>query len=193
MLVIEPSTQFNFSPISRRYTLAEFSDLPEPDEHSKLELIGGILYMTPMPDWEHAKVVEMILKKLMALKAPGKIFVPRAGITTGENTWIEPDLFYISETGLKKLTGHPTTADLVVEVLSQGTEEYDRTTKSDTYAALGVGELWLVDYRKKTIEARVNPPGGKAFTSIVVYETGDELISQAIPDLKFKIDDVFSK
>ena len=38
-----------------------------------------------------------------------------------------------------------TTADLVIEVISPGSAIYDRNTKADTYAALGVKELWLVD------------------------------------------------
>ena len=31
---------------------------------------------------------------------------------------------------------------------------YDRTTKADTYLALGVRELWLVDSDSRTIEIR---------------------------------------
>ena len=56
--------------------------------------------------------------------------------------------------------GRLTTADLVVEVLSPSTAMYDRTTKADTYAALKVGELWLIDTSKKTIEQRVLGPAG---------------------------------
>jgi hypothetical protein len=35
-------------PVSKTYTLEEFWDLPEPADHSKLELIAGVLYMTPL-------------------------------------------------------------------------------------------------------------------------------------------------
>jgi hypothetical protein len=38
------------SPLVKTYTLQEFWDLPEPADHSKLELIKGVLYMTPPPN-----------------------------------------------------------------------------------------------------------------------------------------------
>jgi hypothetical protein len=38
------------SPLVKTYTLQEFWDLPEPSDHSKLELIKGVLYMSPPPD-----------------------------------------------------------------------------------------------------------------------------------------------
>ena len=37
----------NTSPLVKTYTLEEFWALPEPSDHSKLELIAGVLYMTP--------------------------------------------------------------------------------------------------------------------------------------------------
>jgi Uma2 family endonuclease len=37
------------SPLVKTYTLQEFWNLPEPADHSKLELIKGVLYMTPRP------------------------------------------------------------------------------------------------------------------------------------------------
>jgi len=36
---------------------------------------------------------------------------------------------------------------------------YDRTAKADTYAALGVEELWLADMDKQAIEQRVLAEG----------------------------------
>ena len=41
------------SPLVKTYTLQEFWDLPDPADHSKLELIKGVLYMTPPPDFPH--------------------------------------------------------------------------------------------------------------------------------------------
>jgi hypothetical protein len=42
----------------------------------------------------------------------------------------------------------------VIEVISVGSAIYDRNTRADTYAALEVRELWLVDEHNKTIEAK---------------------------------------
>jgi Uma2 family endonuclease len=47
-----------------------------------------------------------------------------------------------------------TSADIVFEYLSKATAAYDRTTKADTYLALGVRELWLVDPEAALVEVR---------------------------------------
>ena len=43
----------NTSPLVKTYTLEEFWELPEPPDRSKLELIAGVLYMTPPPGYPH--------------------------------------------------------------------------------------------------------------------------------------------
>lgn len=47
----------NTSPLVKTYTLDEFWRLPEPPDRSKLELIAGVLYVTPPPDWPHDRLV----------------------------------------------------------------------------------------------------------------------------------------
>src|SRR6266567_4746184 len=80
---------------------------------------------------------------------------PRVAIWTSDRTHLEPDLFYLSKETEARLDPEcRTTADLVIEVISPGSAIYDRNTKADTYAALGVNELWLVDETEETIERR---------------------------------------
>jgi hypothetical protein len=45
--------------------------------------------------------------------------------------------------------------ELVVEVVSQSSRRYDRVTKLDWYASIGVPEYWLVDPEARTIERLV--------------------------------------
>ena len=87
--------------------------------------------------------------------------MPRAGVWRPDrHTWLEPDLLLVSAERLRTTdAGHLTTADLVVEALSAGSATYDRTAKADTYAALGVRELWLVDLERRAIEQRVLEAG----------------------------------
>lgn len=40
----------------------------------------------------------------------------------------------------------------VMEVLSDSTEKYDRTEKKDIYRKEEIGEYWIVDWRKRTVE-----------------------------------------
>ena len=198
MIVVEPSFLINSSPLVKTYTLEEFFDLPEPKDHSKLELIHGVLYMSPMPDWRHSTIITKINQKLFTFinnsKIDGQLFYPRAGIKTGTHTWVEPDLFYLSSELLNSLAGEmPHTADIVIEVLSLSTEKYDKTTKADTYEALDIKELWLVDPEDKTIEVRENLSSHKKWEKRVIYEMSDTLQSKVLEGFEILVDEVFER
>jgi Uma2 family endonuclease len=186
-------TWVNTSPLVKTYTLEEFWELPEPPDHSKIELIAGVLYMTPPPEKPHGKVASRLNRLLSdyftKTGEKGTIYVPRVGISITPNTWLEPDLSYISaETEARMTTRYFTTADLVVEVISPGSAIYDRNTKADTYAALGVKELWLVDEFEGLIEVRVLK--GDSYESHV-FEREERLSSTVLPGFSFIIGEVF--
>ncbi|HYL99927.1 MAG TPA: Uma2 family endonuclease [Blastocatellia bacterium] len=184
----------NTSPLVKTYTLDEFWQLPEPPDHSKLELIAGVLYMTPPPEYTHDDCVStlnrLLMKHLFDTGDRGRIYMPRAAIWTGPNTYLEPDLFYVSaELEAKMDPKHRTTADLVIEVVSPGSAIYDRNTKADTYWALGVRELWLVDEAHESIEVRVTAEKGYAIHG--TYGLGDVLTSTVFPSLRLPIAELF--
>ena len=182
------------SPLVKTYTLEEFWELPEPPDHSKLELIAGVLYMTPPPGYLHTNAVSRLIRLLpdylIKNGDQGTLYVPRAGIMRGPNSWLEPDLFYVSpETQARMKPDHMTTADLVIEVISPGSAIYDRNTKADTYAALGVKELWLVDEASGIIEVRVLE--GDQYGPSLVLESDDLLRSVVLPGIEFTVGSVF--
>ncbi len=152
------------SPLVRRYTLDEFFTLEPPPGGGHYELIAGVLYMVPPPTGPHHLVASRLAVAFATYAAahPERcvLFVPRTPIWTPANTYLEPDLFLVATERLSTMdAGRLTTADLVVEILSPGSAMYDRTAKADTYAALGVGELWLVDIEKRGIEQRALAEG----------------------------------
>lgn len=148
------------SPLIQQYTLEEFWELENPPGGGHYELIAGVLYMVPPPEGPHTTVVSrlnrLFISYLVSRPELGELFVPRAAIWTSARTYLEPDLMFVSAERLKTTDpGRLTTADLVVAVISPSTAVYDRTTKADTYAALGVGELWLIDTKQQTLEQRL--------------------------------------
>lgn len=184
----------NTSPLVKTYSLEEFWALPDPPDHSKLELIAGVLYMTPPPGYTHdnsvARLNRLLIAELIRLGDPGTIYAPRAAIWTSERTYLEPDLFYLSkETEARLDPERRTTADLVIEVISPGSAIYDRNTKADTYAALGVKELWLVDETEETAELRTL--AGDRYLEGQVLAKGERLRSLVIPDLSIEVTRVF--
>jgi Uma2 family endonuclease len=193
--VLDTEMTITTSPLVKTYTLDEFWQLPEPPNRYKLELIKGVLYMSPPPD-EHfhdpfvTRLNRLFIVELVRLGRPGEIYVPRAGIWTYyPDTWLEPDLFYLSNESIERFKGKPrTSADLVIEVLSPGSADYDRTTKADSYAALGVKELWLLDPQSRTVQVRYS--GGKTWTESPVFHEAEYVISRVLPDLRLAVTDI---
>ncbi|MEN3327309.1 MAG: hypothetical protein V7638_2116 [Acidobacteriota bacterium] len=185
------------SPLVKTYTLEEFWELPAPEDHSKLELIAGVLYMTPPPGYLHnnsaSRLNRLLADYLTKSGDKGALYFPRAGIVRGPNSWLEPDLFYVAaDTKALSDPKYPqylSTADLVIEVISQSSAIYDRNTKADTYAALGVKELWLVDEFSGIIELR--SLNGDQYGASVVFERDDYLKSIVLPGFEVKVSSVF--
>ena len=86
MLEMEITT----SPLVKTYTLQEFWNLPESADRSKLELIKGVLYMTPPPDFLHDRTSSLLIKCLIEeirrCGYAGDVFVPRAAV------WVDQGL-----------------------------------------------------------------------------------------------------
>jgi Uma2 family endonuclease len=189
------STRTNTSPLVKTYTLEEFWRLPDPPDRSKLELIAGVLYTTPSPEYTHdnivARLIRLFTAHLIEIGDRGSLYVPRAGIWIGARTYLEPDLFYVSaELEARLDPEHRDTADLVVEVISPGSAVYDRNTKADTYGALGVRELWLADEATRTVEVRRQAGGG--FDEGRTF-AGAELIASAVfPGLRLAAERLFT-
>jgi len=99
---------------------------------------------------------------------------------------------YVSTALRQRMGSKRTSADIVFEYLSRSTSVYDRTTKADTYLALGVRELWLVDPVTETIEVR--HPKERSDTlvwEIYVYSKGEHAKSRVLDGWKVSVDEMF--
>jgi Uma2 family endonuclease len=180
------------SPLVKTYTLKEFYELPEPGDRSTLELIKGVLYMSPPPGETHDEIFNNLIKALVrALDGAGyrgSIFAPRAAVWIEDDTYLEPDLMYVSdELKAEMKPGHRTRADVVVEIVSPSNADYDRKTKADTYRAMGVREMWLIDSEKKEVEVRSFQAEKNAS-----YKIGDNLRSEVLPKIEIPVSILFA-
>ena len=190
------STSTDTSRPVKTYTLEEFWQLPDPPDRSKLELIDGVLYVTPPPADTHDDIVARLADILSAHRRAkgyqGRFYFPRAAIWTSGRTYLEPDLFYVSAELAARLTPkRRDTADLVVEVISPGSAVYDRDKKAETYAALGVRELWLVDEAGQTVAAR-RQTGGGTFDEGRTFGRGRSIESDIFPALRLPVEQLFT-
>jgi Uma2 family endonuclease len=158
MTAVAAEVEINFSPLLHRYTLEEFWELPDPGNLSHYELIGGWLFMVPPPDEPHGRIDDRLNKSLVLYLAAhnieGEVRYPREPIYRSDGTYLEPDMMYISQALRQRMGKNRTSADIVFEYVSRSNATYDRTTKADTYLALDVRELWLIDPFTVTIEVR---------------------------------------
>lgn len=198
MQALETVPQVSFSPLLKTYTLEEFWALPDPADRSHYELIGGFLFMVPPPEAPHGSIDARLAASLHGHLASntigGEVHHPREAISTDvlARTCLEPDMMYVSEELRLRMGGKRTSADIVFEYASKSTAVYDRTTKSHTYCALGVRELWLVDSDSSTIEVRyVSMHEGRPAWETWIFSSGDFAESRVLPDWKVSVDELF--
>lgn len=158
------------------------------------ELIDGDLLMTPSPTSFHQGISRnllLILHAWISKNDLGQIWYAPLDVYFSDENVVQPDLFFLSKAHLKKITpkcikGAP---DLVVEILSPGTETRDMVTKRKLYYRFGVQEYWIVDPNKKTIE--VITWQGSEFKTLVTYPETASFASPLFPGLSFKISEIF--
>jgi Uma2 family endonuclease len=183
---------------SRRYTLEEFWALPEREDHTRYELIGGFLYIVSPPNPPHgdlaADMLRTLITFLLANKIDGKIHFPPEPIyrRAEGSTYLEPDLMYVSKALRERMGSKRTSADIVFECLSRSTTRYDRTTKADAYLTLDVRELWLVDPVTMTVEVRHRGEADETpVWEIVKYSRGEHAKSRVLAGWEVSVDEVF--
>jgi Uma2 family endonuclease len=196
MSTLATEVDVNFSPLGHRYTLEEFWGLPDPEDHSYYELIGGNLFMVPPPDPPHGSIDGRFNKSLVLYLAAnnieGTVHHPHESIYRQDGTYLEPDMMYVSRELEEQMGKKRTSADIVFEYVSRNNATYDRTTKADTYLALGVRELWLIDPFTVTIEVR-NPTEhkGKPVWERRSYFKGEVAESRLLEGWRVSVDELF--
>jgi Uma2 family endonuclease len=112
------------------------------------------------PRTEHSAVsisIGSIFKEFLKRK-PCKVFSDVKVIFSKKDR-VMPDIVVVCDKNkIKdgKIYGAP---DLIVEVLSPGTNKYDRGYKKDMYGKYGVKEYWIADTKNRTVEIYINNDG----------------------------------
>ena len=198
MQSLDAVPRVSFSPLLHRYTLEEFYTLPDPDDRSHYELIGGFLFMVPPPDPPHGSIDSRLNKSLvqflLSKEIQGEVLHPREPIYTDLHAgiYLEPDMMFVSDELRRQMGRKRTSADIVFEYLSASNAVYDRTTKADTYLALGVRELWLVDQSTTTIEVRhAGEHNGKPAWETWQYSDDDSAESRVLSGWRVSVAELF--
>lgn len=109
---------------------------------------------------------------------------------------IVPDVSIICNMRDRKNISFTGIPRFVMEVLSDSTEKYDRGEKMQIYANAGIGEYWIVDWRKKQVEIYLfdfdkNDNVYPYLYKTVTEENKEELGLVMFPNLKITFDELF--
>ncbi len=128
-------------------TAEEYLALGETSERTEL-LNGVVISMSPSPVPRHSKVIRELLLQLGDFDRSGSrsdVYL-ETDLKIGDGAVLRPDIcVYAHPTPdaiPRRLTEAP---DLVIEILSPGSEIYDLITKKDEYQQRGVKEYWVID------------------------------------------------
>jgi Putative restriction endonuclease len=147
--------------VTTRRRPATYQDVIDAPETMVAELVRGALHLSPRPASPHARAASVL---------GGKIGGPFDWDGDGPGGWWildEPELHLGDDVLVPDLAGwrrarmpdfpdapwFDLAPDWVCEVLSPGTRRLDLTDKRDIYGRSGVGHLWLVDPKARTLEA----------------------------------------
>jgi Uma2 family endonuclease len=165
------------------------------ETNRRRELAYGVVREPPAPFFPHQRVVLHLAALLVdhaGRKKLGEVAIAPLDVVLDRdrNLIVQPDILFIARERLsiidKQVWGAP---DLVVEVLSAGTEDHDRGEKLSWYRQYGVRECWLVDGRTETIT--VVDFSGPEPVRRTAHDYGI-IQSTVLPDLRLSASYIFS-
>jgi Uma2 family endonuclease len=171
-------------------TYADYSKLKEGEP---CQLIDGMLVMSPSPNVAHQRIVLKLTRKLLpfADKGLGELLFAPMDVYFSETEVYQPDIIFISRErkaiiGDKKIEGAP---DVIIEVLSPASRDFDINHKMKTYEAAGVREFWIVDPMNTSIEIYTNSLTGYSLTGKA--DKSGRVFSRILPDFALDGSDLF--
>ena len=143
-----------------RWTCAEFhrfGDMGVFEGRGAILIDGVILEQGPMNP-PHALTLELVEPALRNTFGAGWRIRGQSPLILGQDIDPQPDFAVIAGSP-RGSAGHPTTADLVVEV-SDTSLDFDTNEKRLIYARAGIREYWVVDINGRRLLVYRDPQAG---------------------------------
>ncbi len=175
-----------------RLTFEDYQQLPDDQAY---EIIGGRLYVAPRPRPRHqiiANRLAYVLTGAVDERGLGTVVPDADLILTGDDVYVSPDIMVFLREQARALPADGwirTVPDLIVEVLSPSTEDYDRTTKRECYGGLGVAHYWMADAQSRSVTECVLGADGRYRERTIM--AGEPFVPQLFPDLTIDLTKLF--
>lgn len=164
-------------------------------EEDKAEFINGEIVMHSPVRLRHNAAsghLYRLMSSYVGRHRLGFVGLEKIMVSLTRNDY-EPDICYFNPAKAAAFTPDQMrfpAPDLVVEVISESTEQNDRGVKFDDYAAHGVAEYWIIDPDAETLEQYLLPEGGDVYRLAIKAMTG-QVRSAAIPGFEFPVRAIF--
>ncbi len=160
-----------------------YDNLPEG---TLAQLVENQLVMSPAPTYSHQNILgELYVQMVSCLKVNpiGQVILAPFDIHLDDENVFQPDLLFVRNENVDRIreSGLYGPPDLVIEILSPSTAEYDLNKKKLQYERHGVLEYWIIE--PKTREVQGSFLGEGKFLSPIIL-TGS--IKSRILDQEFR-------
>ena len=143
----------------RHYTYADYLTWPDDE---RVELIDGIICMSPAPTPTHQRIIRQLLrqigsylddKRCEVLPSPldVRLFEAEGDDPRATDTVVQPDLMVICDPSKLDERGYRGAPDMIIEILSPSTRRRDRLVKMNLYQRAGVREYWIADPENESV------------------------------------------
>ncbi|RYE28243.1 MAG: Uma2 family endonuclease [Sphingobacteriaceae bacterium] len=185
--------------LSKTYTYADYYKW---DFVERVELINGKVFMLPTPYTLHQQVSGNLLFALAnhCYKKPIKVFTAPFDIRLSKNlkededikTVVQPDISVICDRTKIDERGCIGVPNIMIEILSPGSNKKELHNKYDIYEECGVQEYWIISPDYCTFFRYTLEESGK-YNPSKLFTFGDEVTTPILPGFVLKLEDVFAE
>jgi Uma2 family endonuclease len=179
------------SPRPLRWTCAEFHRFGDMGvfEGRRAMLIDGVILEQGPMNPAHATTLGLVDEVIRNTFGAGWRVRNQCPLVLGRDLDPRPDLAVVPGRPCD-YTGHPTTADLVVEV-ADSSLDFDTSDKRLLYARAGIGEYWVVDVNGRRLLVYRTPRAGDYATQQALGPT-DAVSPLAAPSATVRVADLLA-
>jgi Uma2 family endonuclease len=141
-------------------------------------LIDGVILEEGPMNPPHAITLGLVEEAVRAAFGPGWWLRHQSPLILGADTDPEPDLAVVPGRP-RDYAGHPTTAELVVEVADTSLD-FDTNEKRLLYARAGIREYWVVDINGRRLLVYRDAQAGD-YSKQLTFGPSDAVAPQAAP------------
>jgi Uma2 family endonuclease len=156
-------------------------------EGRRAMLIDGVILEEGPMNPPHAITLELVEAALRNVFATGWRIRSQSPLVLGQDLDPEPD-FAVMPGSPRGSSGHPTTAELVVEV-ADSSLDFDTNDKRLIYAKAGIREYWVVDINSRRLLVYRDPQAGD-YAAQQVLGPAETVTALAVPTAVVRVADL---